>query len=171
MASTSLPSNLPLYTHRSHSDSRPGRADCQLLKVFLLAWVFSLPFVIVEECGYFTPFVMALIAIAFFGLDQVGAELENPFGTDDNDFPLLHMGLGLMDNMDSMLRTVHNHHHSSRMSHEKSNRKTNHTRRERSTQGRQGKTADVKPLAVQTSPGDSDGRLGDSVELPLPMVV
>ena len=56
----------------------PGRADCQLLKVFLLAWVFSLPFVIVEECGYFTPFVMALIAIAFFGLDQVGAELENP---------------------------------------------------------------------------------------------
>ena len=28
------------------------------------------------------------MAIGFFGLDQVGAELEGPFGTDDNDFPV-----------------------------------------------------------------------------------
>ena len=46
---------------------------------------------------------------------QVGAELENPFGTDDNDFPLLHMGLALVDNMDSMLRTMHNRHQAKRM--------------------------------------------------------
>ena len=35
-------------------------------------WVFSLPFVIVSECGYFTPYVMGLIGTAFFGLDQAG---------------------------------------------------------------------------------------------------
>ena len=68
--------------------------------------MFSLPFVIVKECGILTPPIMALIAIAFFGLDQVGAELEGPFGTDDNDFPLLHMGLGLVDNMDSLVRVA-----------------------------------------------------------------
>jgi len=91
----------------------------QLLKVFLLAWVFSLPFVIVEECGLLTPFVMALIAIAFFGLDQVGAELENPFGTDTNDFPLLHMGLTLMDTMDSLLRSARFSKHASVEHHER----------------------------------------------------
>ena len=48
----------------------------QLIKIFNAMWVFSLPFVIVAECGVFTPFVMSLIAVAFFGLDQVGAELE-----------------------------------------------------------------------------------------------
>lgn len=81
---------------------------CQLLKIFLFFWVYSLPLVIVGECGEFTPYIMALIATAFFGLDQLGAELEGPFGTDDNDFPLLHMGLALMDNMDSLLRSIHN---------------------------------------------------------------
>uniref|UniRef100_A0A7S4IGA4 Uncharacterized protein n=1 Tax=Prymnesium polylepis TaxID=72548 RepID=A0A7S4IGA4_9EUKA len=49
---------------------------------------------------------MALIAIAFFGLDQVGAELENPFGTDANDFPLLHMGISLVDDLDSMMHSA-----------------------------------------------------------------
>jgi hypothetical protein len=46
------------------------RSYCQLLKIFNLTWVFSLPFVLVHECGYFTPFVIGLIAMAFFGLDQ-----------------------------------------------------------------------------------------------------
>ena len=55
--------------------------------------------------------------------EQVGAELENPFGTDDNDFPLLHMGLGLVDNMDSMLRTMHNRHQAVRLQSEKTTRR------------------------------------------------
>jgi hypothetical protein len=31
---------------------------------------------------YVLPFIMLLVALAFFGLDQVGAELESPFGVD-----------------------------------------------------------------------------------------
>jgi hypothetical protein len=37
---------------------------------------------------------------------QVGAELEGPYGVDDNDFPLLHMGIALVDDLDIMLRNV-----------------------------------------------------------------
>ena len=39
--------------------------------MFLLLWVFSLPFVMVNDCGHFTPFIMAVFSLAFFGLDQV----------------------------------------------------------------------------------------------------
>lgn len=79
---------------------------CQLLKVFLLCWVFSLPFVLAAECGLWLTPTMMLIAAAFFGLDHVGAELEGPFGVDANDFPLLRMGVALVDDLDAMLRTA-----------------------------------------------------------------
>jgi putative membrane protein len=78
----------------------------QLIKIFNASWVFSLPFVIVNECGVLTPFVMSLIALAFFGLDQIGAELEGPFGVDDNDLPLLQMGISLFDNLDALMRAA-----------------------------------------------------------------
>lgn len=45
-------------------------------------------------------------AIGFFGIDEVGIQLEAPFGLDDNDFPLMAMGLGLCHDLDAMVRTV-----------------------------------------------------------------
>ena len=48
----------------------------------------------------------AFTAIGFFGLDQVGVEFEGPFGVDDNDFPLLTMGLAMCNDLDAMVRTV-----------------------------------------------------------------
>ena len=77
---------------------------CQLLKGFAIMWIYSLPFVLVNECGTFLPVIMALIACAFFGLDSVGAELEAPFGVDANDYPLLHWGIALAEDLDVMQR-------------------------------------------------------------------
>jgi len=48
----------------------------------------TLPFGLVAEVGVVTPIVVALISYAFFGLDAVGGEIENPFGYDANDLPL-----------------------------------------------------------------------------------
>ena len=48
----------------------------------------TLPFGLVAKTGYVTPFVVALVSYAFFGLDAVGDEIEDPFGTDANDLPL-----------------------------------------------------------------------------------
>ncbi len=47
-----------------------------------------LPFGIVEIVGLQTPFVSLLIAYAFFGLDAIGDEVEDPFGVEPNDLPL-----------------------------------------------------------------------------------
>ena len=34
------------------------------------------------------PFVVAIVAYTFFGLDALGDEIEEPFGMDANDLPL-----------------------------------------------------------------------------------
>lgn len=48
----------------------------------------ALPFGIMSKVGILTPLVVALIAYAFFALDAIGEEIEDPFGLDDNDLPL-----------------------------------------------------------------------------------
>ncbi len=48
----------------------------------------TLPFGIVEAVGIMTPVVTLLIAHAFLGLDAIGDEIEEPFGTHANDLPL-----------------------------------------------------------------------------------
>lgn len=47
-----------------------------------------LPFGLVPSLGYATPVLTALVAYTFFGLDALGDELEDPFGTAQNDLPL-----------------------------------------------------------------------------------
>jgi ion channel-forming bestrophin family protein len=51
-------------------------------------YCYALPFGLVDEVHIYTPFVCAIVAYAFFGLDVVGDEIEMPFGTDFNDLPL-----------------------------------------------------------------------------------
>lgn len=54
------------------------------------AWMycFLLPFGLVDSVHFMTPFVVAIVAYTFFGLDTLGDEIEDPFGTADNHLPL-----------------------------------------------------------------------------------
>ncbi len=47
-----------------------------------------LPFALVDSLGWSTPLATVPIAYAFFGLDALGDELEEPFGHTHNDLPL-----------------------------------------------------------------------------------
>ena len=76
----------------------------QLLKIFSMFFVYSAPFVLAPTVGIFTPFVSLFLAAGYFGLDQLGAELECPFGKDDNDLPLLTFGQDLCRNLDTLVR-------------------------------------------------------------------
>jgi putative membrane protein len=51
-------------------------------------YCFALPFGLVATLHDATPWVVALVAYAFFGLDAVGEQIEEPFGLDVNDLPL-----------------------------------------------------------------------------------
>jgi putative membrane protein len=51
-------------------------------------YCFLLPFGLVDSIGFMTPFVVAIVAYTFFGLDALGDEIEEPFGIAPNDLPL-----------------------------------------------------------------------------------
>ncbi|MET0856773.1 MAG: bestrophin family protein [Telluria sp.] len=51
-------------------------------------YCFLLPFGLVDSIGFMTPFVVAIVAYTFFGLDALGDEIEEPFGLEANDLPL-----------------------------------------------------------------------------------
>jgi ion channel-forming bestrophin family protein len=59
-----------------------------LIHRIVAVYLFTLPLGIVDSVGVATPAVALLIAYAFFGLDALGEEIEDPFGTDPNDLPL-----------------------------------------------------------------------------------
>lgn len=69
--STPIPSSYTVLIHR-----------------IVAVYTFALPFGLAETTGLATPVVVAIIGYAFFGLDAVGEEIEDPFGTDINDLPL-----------------------------------------------------------------------------------
>jgi putative membrane protein len=54
------------------------------------AWLFCLllPFALVASLGLATPIATAVMAYAFFGLDALGDELEQPFARSPNGLPL-----------------------------------------------------------------------------------
>ena len=51
-------------------------------------YCFLLPFGLVDTVGFMTPFVVAIVAYTFFGLDALGDEIEEPFGLAAHHLPL-----------------------------------------------------------------------------------
>jgi putative membrane protein len=58
------------------------------LRRALVLYCFTLPFALVEAFGWATVLDVFLIAYVFFGIEEIGVEIEGPFGFDDNDLPL-----------------------------------------------------------------------------------
>lgn len=51
-------------------------------------YCFLLPFCLVDSIGWLTPVAVCILAYTFFGLDALGDQISDPFGTEPNDLPL-----------------------------------------------------------------------------------
>ena len=60
----------------------------QMILFFVYLWLFTFPIGLVPEFKESAPTVAFLLCFAFLGLNAIGEELEDPFGTDANDLPL-----------------------------------------------------------------------------------
>jgi ion channel-forming bestrophin family protein len=58
------------------------------IKHLLLAYLVTLPFVLVPLLQWGAPVMMAVCAFGMLGVEEAGVEIEDPFGTDPNDLPL-----------------------------------------------------------------------------------
>jgi len=94
------PFHLPVL-ERSLSDLLDIQGGCERIKstpipvsynllLHRIAGIYclALPFGIVKDVGLVTPLVVLLVSYAFYGLDSIGDEIENPFGEDPHDLPL-----------------------------------------------------------------------------------
>jgi len=74
-----------------------------LMHSIVAVYCFALPFGLIDTTKLLTPLVVALIAYAFLGLDAVGDELEEPFGSDYNDLPLTTLSRMIEVNLRQLL--------------------------------------------------------------------
>jgi putative membrane protein len=58
------------------------------LKRLLLIYCAALPFFLVSNMGWWTPVVVGIITFVLFGVEEIGTEIEDPFGHDPNDLPI-----------------------------------------------------------------------------------
>jgi ion channel-forming bestrophin family protein len=58
------------------------------LRRSLVLYCLTLPFAMVDTFGWLTIFDVAIVSYVFFGIEEIGVEIEGPFGHDDNDLPL-----------------------------------------------------------------------------------
>ena len=74
-----------------------------LLHRIVAGYCTMLPFGLMQSIGWATPFVVLAISYCFFGLDAIGDEVEQPFGTDVNDLPLQAIARNIERNLRSLL--------------------------------------------------------------------
>jgi len=81
------------------------------LKQLLLLYSLALPFQVVKDLGWGTGLVVALISFTLFGIEEIGIEIENPFGHDANDLPLDNICATMQRNIEDLISlspSVHN---------------------------------------------------------------
>lgn len=75
------------------------------LRRALVIYCFSLPFALVG--AFSTPWVTIIetlfVAYVFFGIEEIGVEIEDPFGEDENDLPLETICQSIQRNTEGLL--------------------------------------------------------------------
>jgi putative membrane protein len=75
------------------------------LRRLLILYCFTLPFALLHIFGWLTPIVTLLIAYTMYGIEEIGVEIEDPFGRDDNDLPLEHFCATIERNLLALVPT------------------------------------------------------------------
>jgi ion channel-forming bestrophin family protein len=58
------------------------------LRRAIIIYCFTLPFALLDSYGWWTILVVLLVSYLMYGIEEIGVEIEDPFGRDDNDLPL-----------------------------------------------------------------------------------
>lgn len=73
------------------------------IKGFLLVFCMSSPLALLDSMGIYTPIGVAIIAYGLFGIDEIGIEIEEPFGYQPNDLPMDGIGETIARNVCDVL--------------------------------------------------------------------
>jgi len=75
------------------------------LKQLVLIYCILLPFQLVKDLGWWTGLFVGLISFTLLGIEEIGVEIENPFGYDANDLPLDHICYTVQQDIEELIMT------------------------------------------------------------------
>ncbi|ELS33018.1 MULTISPECIES: bestrophin family protein [Pseudanabaena] len=73
------------------------------LKQLLMIYCLSLPFQMVDQLEWMTAPIVALISFTLLGIEEIGIQIEDPFGHDTNDLPLDNICNAMQRNIDDLI--------------------------------------------------------------------
>lgn len=73
------------------------------LKQLVFIYCLSLPFELVDQLLWLTAPIVGLTSFAIFGIEEIGSEIENPFGYDSNDLPLDQICQTMRTNVEDLI--------------------------------------------------------------------
>jgi ion channel-forming bestrophin family protein len=75
------------------------------LKQLVLVYCLALPFQFVGSLGWFSVIAVMIISFGVMGIDEMGAEIEHPFGGGNYDLPLNTICEGIKHNIDDLMKS------------------------------------------------------------------
>jgi ion channel-forming bestrophin family protein len=73
------------------------------LKRLLLIYCFILPFQLVNELNWWAIPVVTLLSFILLGVEEIGNQIEDPFGSDDNDLPIEEICNTVVKNIEDLI--------------------------------------------------------------------
>ncbi len=78
------------------------------LKQLLMIYCLSLPFQMVDQLQWMTAPIVALISFTLLGIEEIGIQIEDPFGHDANDLPLENICSTMLRNIEDLFLVYDN---------------------------------------------------------------
>ncbi len=73
------------------------------LKKMIFIYIASMPFGFAMEFGYWSIFIVSMLFYIFASIELIAEEIEDPFGTDDNDLPTDQISELIKQNLDEIM--------------------------------------------------------------------
>jgi putative membrane protein len=77
-----------------------------LLRTLLVIYFVLLPWDLVDGLTWWTGPITVFVSLILLGIDEVGAEIEEPFGKDPNDLPLDAICATMLSNVNDLIATA-----------------------------------------------------------------
>ena len=73
------------------------------LRRAIIVYAYTLPFALYKDFGWLTIVVTFLVAYLFYGIEEIGVTIEDPFEKEDNDLPLEDICATIDRNLSSLI--------------------------------------------------------------------
>ena len=72
-------------------------------QLFMLIYFLALPFGLYDKFGWISLLIMIFSTLVLLGVNEIGVEIEDPFGDDPNDLPTDETCENISDNVSQIL--------------------------------------------------------------------